>query len=62
MISECIKLAKKEYKTRYNWVGKLIYEESCMRLKFNQTNIWCKHKPESILENEIHNILWDFEI
>ena len=20
------------------------------------------HKPESILKNELHNILWDFEI
>ena len=24
--------------------------------------IWYKHKPESVLENDTHKILWDFEI
>ena len=25
-------------------------------------NKWYMHKPESILENEMHKFLWDFEI
>ena len=32
------------------------------KLKFDHTAKWYMHKPESILVNEIHNILWDFEI
>ena len=30
--------------------------------KFDHMNKWYMHNPESILENETHKILWDFEI
>ena len=30
-------------------------------LEFDYTN-WFKHEPESILENEMYKILWDFVI
>ena len=33
IISECGKLAQ-EYKTRYDWVGKVIHWELCKKLKF----------------------------
>ena len=56
LISKCSKIARKEYKTRYDWMGKGIYWELCQRLKFDHTN-----KPESDLKNEIHKILRDFE-
>ena len=62
IISKCNKLAQKEYKTRHDWVGKVIHWELCKELKFDHTNKWYKHKPESILENEMHKLLWDFEI
>ena len=38
MISECSKLAKKEYKTRYDWVGNLIHWEMYKKFKLDQTN------------------------
>ena len=31
-ISECRKLAQKEYKTRHDWVGKMIHSEMCKKL------------------------------
>ena len=62
IISKCNKLAQKEYKTRYDWVGKVIKWELCKELKFDHTNKWYMHNPESILENEMHKLLWDFEI
>ena len=34
-ISECSKLAQKEYKNRYGWVGKLIHLEYFKSFKFN---------------------------
>ena len=34
----------------------------CKKLKLNHTTKWYTHKPESVLENEVHKILWDFEI
>ena len=40
IISECSKLAQKEYKTRHNWV---IYREMCNKFKFDHTNKWYMH-------------------
>ena len=40
----------------------MIHWELCKKFKFNHTTKWYTHKPESILENETHKLLWDFEI
>ena len=38
IISECSKLARKEYKTRHNLVGKVIHRDMCKKFKFDHTN------------------------
>ena len=50
VISECRKLRQKQYKTRYDWMERVIHWELCKKLKFNQTIKWYMHKPESILK------------
>ena len=40
IISECRKLAQKEYKTRHDWFGQVIHWEMCKKLKFDHTNKW----------------------
>ena len=45
IISECSKLVQKEYKTKHDEWGKVIYRKWCKRLKFDHI---------------IHKILWDF--
>ena len=35
--SECNKLAEREYKTRHDWVGKVIHWELRKKLKFDYT-------------------------
>ena len=40
----------------------VIHWELCKKFKFDHTNKWYMHNLESILENETHKILWDFEI
>ena len=62
IISECSILAQKEYKTRHDWVGKVIHWEMCKKLKFDHTNKWCMHNPAPVLENGTHKLLWDFNI
>ena len=42
-------------------MGKIFPWQLCKRLYFDHTIKWYVHKPESILENYMHNILWDFE-
>ena len=51
IISECSTLAQKEYKTRYELVGTVIHWKLCKKLKFDHTNKWYMHNPESVLEN-----------
>ena len=62
IISECSKLAKKECKTRHDWVGKEIHKETCKTFKFDHTNKWYMHNPAPVLENETHKLQWDFNI
>ena len=52
ILSEFSKQAQKEYKTRHDYVGKVIHWELCKKLKFDHSTKWYMHKPESILENE----------
>ena len=37
-------------------------EEYCKRFKYDHTTKWYMHKPESVVENETHKIICDFEI
>ena len=55
IISECSKLVQNVHKTRQEFLRKVIHKELC-------TNKWCMHNLESLLENEMHKILCDFEI
>ena len=51
----------KGVKTRLDWVEKIIHWELYKKLKFDHTNKWYMHKPESVLENGTHKGPWDFE-
>ena len=62
IISECSKLAQKEYKVRHDWAGKMIHWEMCKKFKFNHTNKWYMHSLAPVLENDTHKLLWDFNI
>ena len=62
IISQCGKLVQTEYKSRHDWVGKVIHWELYKKLKFDQTNKWYRHKAEFFPENETHNINCVFEI
>ena len=44
-----------------DWVGKVIDWELCKKLKFDYTNKWYMHNPESVLKNEMHRLLWEFD-
>ena len=62
MISECSKLAQKEYKGRHNWVGKVIHWEMYKKFKFDHTNKWYMHNRAPVLENDTPKLQWDFNI
>ena len=56
-INECCKLAQKEYKSRHDWVRKMIHRELCKKLEFDQTNKWYMHNPEWDVQNSLE--FWD---
>ena len=62
IISECSKLAQKEYKTRHNRVGKVIHWEMCKKFKFDHSKKWYMHIPAPVLEKDTHKLQWDFDI
>ena len=62
IVSECPKLAQKEYKRRHDCVGKKIHWEVCKWEGFIVNEKWYEHVPEPVLENERCKILWDFTI
>ena len=42
--------------------GKGINWELCKKLKLDRTIKWYIHKPESVRENDTHEILYNFEV
>ena len=62
IISECSKLAQKEYKTRHDWIGKVIHWKMCKKFKFDHANKWYMLNPAAFLENDTHKLLLDIDI
>ena len=48
------KLAQKEYKARQDWVSR--------KFQYDHINKWYMHNPAPVLENDSHQLLWDFNI
>ena len=55
IISECSKLAQKVYKTRHDWVCKVIHWEMWKKFKFDHTNKWYMHSLAPFLENNTNS-------
>ena len=62
IISQCKRLAQKEYKTRHDNVAKAVHWELCKKNGLEHAEKWYEHVPESVMENEKCKILWDFTI
>ena len=62
VVSGCSKLAQKDYKRRYDNSGKIVHYKHARKCNFKAGDKWYEHQPESALEIEGYNILWDFSI
>ena len=51
-----------KYRTRHGLVGKVTHWELCKNLKFVHADKLYAYKPESLLENDMYTIIWDFAI
>ena len=60
IISGCSKLAQ-EYR-RHDHLGEIVHWTLARKCSFEAGDKWYEHEPESVLESEDYEILWDFSI
>ena len=59
IISECSKLAQKEYKRRHDRVGKYMHWKRFKKYNIYSKARWYEHSPKGIVESNDIKILWD---
>ena len=57
IISKFRKLAREEYKTRYNFESTVIQLELYKEFQFDQMNKWYMHNTIPVLQNDTHKCL-----
>ena len=62
IVSECEKLAQKEYKRRHNNVAGVVHWKLCGKYNLKKSEKWYEHAPEGADKNEEVKILWDVMI
>ena len=61
-VSECTKLARKEYKRRHDWIGRHIHWEICGAKRILVTAKWYEHQHKAVIKNETWKVPWDFTV
>ena len=62
LVSECSRLAQREYKRRHDDVARYIHWQLCEKGGFERASNWYEQKPEGVLEHENYKLLCDFTI
>ena len=62
VVSDCSKLAQKEYKRRHDNLDKIAHCKLARKCNFEAGDKWYEHEPKNVLEDEDYKILWGFSI
>ena len=62
LISECSKMAQREYKHRHDWVGRRIHWDICRKFGIQASGKWYNHEQENAVENDTCKVLRGFTI
>ena len=62
LVSECGKLAQREYKRRHDNVARYVQWQLCNKGCLERAEKWYEQQPEAVIENENFKLLWDFTI
>ena len=62
LVSECSKLAQREYKQRHDNVAKYIHLLLAEKYGFERATKWYEQRPEGVMESQDFKLLWDFII
>ena len=61
-VSECEKLAQKEYNRRHDNVARRVHWELCKKNALEHKGGWYENEPEGAVENENVKLLWDMTV
>ena len=62
LVSECSKLAQRDYKRRHDSVGRRVHWEVCKIYGIEVRDRWYEHDAIPLTENGRCKIIWDFNI
>ena len=63
LISECSKMAQREYKRRHDLASRRVHWDVCEKYGIEVKDKWYQHEPGSVIENDRCKIfLWDFTV
>ena len=62
IVSECSKLAQREYKRRHDIVATMVHWKLCEKFNLEKSEKWFPHKPQTVSENVKHKLIWDMNI
>ena len=62
IVSECSKLAQREYKRRHDNIARIVHWKLCGEYHLDRAGKWYEHQPNAVEENEDVKLLWDFTI
>ena len=60
LVSECGKLAQREYKRRHYNVARYVHWQLCNKGNLERAEKWYEQQPEAVIENENFKLIWDF--
>ena len=60
LVSECGKIAQKEYKRNLDNVARYVHGQLCDKGGFERADKWYEQQTEAVIENENFKLLWDF--
>ena len=62
IVSECPKLAQKEYKRRHDWIKRRIQWKISGANGIHVKPKWYEHQQDEVIENDSCKILWDLTV
>ena len=57
IVSECSKLAQREYKRRYSTIARIVYWKLCGKYKSDRADSWYEHQTNAVKESEEAKLL-----
>ena len=57
IVSQCSKLAKKEYKRSHDNVARMVHWKLCEKINFEKSEKWYLHNPQTVTENVNHKLI-----